>query len=127
MQYVHIADSHAEALEAAERARYVGRMAHHLRSAELPLEGGYIRDMPFVGEQTLDQYADNMVVGDVHHVAEKIVENIRRLNFGCMPLERARRTLDRFSAEVLPLVEREVGPVSKIGRGQAKKRESAAA
>lgn len=125
MQYVHITDSKAEALEAAERARYVGRMANHLRKPELPLdEIGFIRNEPFDGEYTLEQYANNMVVGDPHLVAEKMVADIKRLNpvnytcnfqFGCLPLERAQRSLYRFVNEVLPLVEKEVGPIANIG------------
>jgi hypothetical protein len=33
-----------------------------------------------------------------------------------MPLERASRSLQRFSAEVLPLIERELGPIEALGR-----------
>jgi alkanesulfonate monooxygenase SsuD/methylene tetrahydromethanopterin reductase-like flavin-dependent oxidoreductase (luciferase family) len=125
MQYVSITDSRTEALEVAERARYVGRMAHHLRKAELPLDNnGFIANEAFEGEYSLDQYADNMVVGDPHTVAEKMVDNIKRLNpsnftcnfsFGCMPLERAHRSILRFKKEVIPLVEKEVGPLADIG------------
>ena len=125
MQYVSITDSRSEALEAAERARYVGRMAHFLRQAELPLAAnGFIRDEPFEGEYTLDEFADNMVVGDPHLVAGKVIDNIKRLNpsnytcnfsFGCMPIERAHRSIVRFKKEVLPLVEAELGPIALIG------------
>ncbi|GAA4487749.1 LLM class flavin-dependent oxidoreductase [Gluconacetobacter asukensis] len=125
MQYVHIVDTHAEALAAAERARYVGRMAHFLRQAELPLDqDGFIRNEAFPGENTLEGFANNMVVGDPHVVAEKMVADIKRLNptnytcnfqFGCMPLESAMKSLHRFRSEVLPLVEREVGPIDAIG------------
>lgn len=125
MQYVNIVDSRSEALEAAERGRYVGRMAHNLRKAELPLDDkGYIRDEGFDGEYTLDQYADNMVIGDPHTVAEKMVADIKRLNpsnytcnfaFGCMPIEKAHKSILRFKKEVIPLIEKEVGPLSKIG------------
>ncbi len=125
MQYVHITDSKSEALEAAERARYVGRMANHLRKPELPLDDhGFIRNDAFDGEYTLEQYANNMVVGDPLSVAEKMIADIKRLNpinytcnfqFGCMPLERAQKSLYRFKNEVLPLVEKELGPIANIG------------
>lgn len=125
MQYVSIVDSRSEAMEMAERARYVGRMAHHLRQADLPLApSGFIRDEGFPGEYTLDQFADNMVVGDPHLVAAKMIDNIKRLNpsnytcnfsFGCMPLDRARHSIMRFRKDVLPLVEAELGPIAKIG------------
>lgn len=125
MQYVCVTDSRSEALEVAERARYVGRMAHVLRKADLRLDSkGFICDEPFPGEYTLDQYADNMVVGDPHMVAEKMVADIRRLSplnytcnfsFGCMPIHTSHRSIVRFKKEVLPLVEAEVGPIAKLG------------
>ncbi|WP_158782151.1 LLM class flavin-dependent oxidoreductase [Pantoea sp. BAV 3049] len=125
MQYVHVTDSHAEALEAAERARYVGRMANHLRKPQLPLDAnGFISNEPFDGEYTLEQYANNMVVGDPHLVAEKMIADIKRLNpvnytcnfqFGCLPLARAQQSLYRFKNEVIPLIEKELGPIANIG------------
>lgn len=100
-------------------------MAHHLRKAELPLdENGYIRNEGFDGEYSLDQFANNMVVGDAHLVAEKMIADIKRLNpanytcnfqFGCMPLEKARKSLYKFSKEVIPLIEKELGPIADIG------------
>jgi len=125
MQYVHVTDSRAEALDAGERARYVGRMATHLRHNDLPMAGSFIADAPFAGEQSIEQYTNNIVVGDVQQVAERIVKDLRQLNpthyacnfqFGCMPLERAKRSMERFVSEVLPLVEKEVGPISQIGQ-----------
>jgi alkanesulfonate monooxygenase SsuD/methylene tetrahydromethanopterin reductase-like flavin-dependent oxidoreductase (luciferase family) len=126
MQYVHVADSREEVLEAAERGRYIGRMAHHLRLEELPLEleGGFIRDVPFEGEHTLSEYASNMVIGDPHRVAERMIADIRHIGpvhyacnfqFGGMPLSRAKRSLERFKDEVVPLIERELGPIGRIG------------
>ena len=125
MQYVHITDSRSEALEAGERARYVGRLAHHLRHNELPMDGSFIRDEAVAGEQTVEQYTDNIVVGTVEEVAARMIDNIKRLDpihyacnfqFGCMPLARAKRSLERFANEVVPLIERELGPVENIGK-----------
>ncbi|MBD1551118.1 LLM class flavin-dependent oxidoreductase [Pseudomonas typographi] len=125
MQYVHVTDSRSEALEAGERARYVGRLAHHLRHNTLPMDGNFIRDQAVDGEQSIEQYAANIVCGSVEEVAAKMIDNIQRLDpshfacnfqFGCMPLARARRSLERFTTEVLPLVERELGPLENIGK-----------
>jgi hypothetical protein len=33
-----------------------------------------------------------------------------------MPIARSRRALERFGKEVMPLIEREVGPLDAIGR-----------
>ncbi|WP_297834051.1 LLM class flavin-dependent oxidoreductase [Pseudomonas sp.] len=125
MQYVHVTDSRSEALEAGERARYVGRMAHHLRLNELPMDGNFIRDQAVPGEQSIEEYTANTVIGSAHQVAERMIQDIQRLDpmhyacnfqFGCMPLDRARRSLDRFATEVIPLIEKELGPIDQIGQ-----------
>ena len=80
---------------------------------------------PFEGEQTLEQYASSMVIGDAHHVAERMIADIRRIEpthyacnfqFGCLPYERASRSLRSFARDVLPLIERELGPLPQIQR-----------
>ncbi|MCX8997462.1 LLM class flavin-dependent oxidoreductase [Rhizobiaceae bacterium BDR2-2] len=134
MQYVHITDSRSDALAVSERGRYVGRMAHHLRKAELPLDdNGYIANEGYDGEYTLEQYADNMVVGDPHAVAKKMIADIKRLNpsnytcnfaFGCMPIEKAHSSILRFRKEVVPLIEQELGPIAAIGADKARHREA---
>lgn len=127
-QYVHITDSADEAMEAAERARYVGRMVYGLRSNVLTLDGSFVQAAAFPDEPPLETFRDNLLIGDVHHVAERLVEEIRAhkpehyncfFQFGDMPVARARRSLERFGAEVLPLVEKAVGPLSEIGRRAA--------
>lgn len=127
-QYVHVTDSRQEALEAGERARYVGRMVHGLRTSNLALDGSFVIAPPIPDEPTVETFVDNLLIGDPHHVAARLVEEIRRLNpqhyncffqFGDMPVARARRSLERFAAEVLPLVEREVGPLSAVGKPPA--------
>lgn len=123
-QYVHVSDSREENLEAAERARYVGRMVSALRQPEIPLKGSFIQAPPMADEPSLETIADGLLIGDVHTVAERLVAEIRRLKpvhyscffqFGDMPVARAARALERFASEVLPLVEREVGPLSEVG------------
>lgn len=124
-QYIHVTDSRSEALEAAERARYVGRMVTALRSPELVLEGSMVQAPPFDGEPPLETFRDNLIIGDAHHVAERMVAEIRLLDpihyngffqFGDMPIARAYRSLERFGSEVIPLLERELGPLHGIGR-----------
>ncbi|CAN7708417.1 LLM class flavin-dependent oxidoreductase [Rhizobium rhizogenes] len=124
-QYVHVTDSKEEALEAAERARWVGRLVHGLRSNVLTLDGSHVVAAPFPDEPPLEVFRDNLLIGDAHYVAERLIAEIRTLwpshyncffQFGDMPVARARRSLERFGAEVLPLVEKELGPLDRIGR-----------
>ena len=79
---------------------------------------------PLPDEPQLETFRDNLVIGDAHHVAARMAEEIRRLRpvhyncffqFGDMPIERTRRSLERFGRDVLPLLEREVGPLAEIG------------
>lgn len=123
-QYIHVTDSASEALEAAERARKVARAVSYLRNPDLEFDGTHLRTPVPADEPSLETYRDNIIIGDPHHVARRVVAEIRRLNpvhyscffqFGDMPIARARRALERFGAEVIPLIEKEVGPLAGIG------------
>ena len=126
-QYIHVTGSKAEARDAAERARYVVRVAAALRGNGLPaVERGVLQPGAFAGEPPLETFLDNFVIGDPDYVAERMVREIRALGlslyntifqFGDMPIGRARRSLDRFAAEVLPLLRRELPEV--FGAAQA--------
>jgi len=122
-QYIHVTDSHREALEAAERARFVGRAAAALRAPNLSLQGAALAEEPMDGEPSLETFRDNLLIGDAGYVAERLIAEIRALNpvhyncffqFGDMPIARAARSLERFGAEVLPLVEAALGPLDKL-------------
>jgi hypothetical protein len=76
------------------------------------------------GEPSLDTFRDNLLIGDASHVAARLIAEIRALRpvhyncffqFGDMPITRAARSLERFGAEVLPLVEAELGPLDRLG------------
>lgn len=124
-QYIAITDDKAEALEAAERGRSYARMVYALRASILELDGARLAPVPLPDEASLEGFRDNFVIGDPHRCAERIVEDIRTLDpihyncffqFGDMPIARARRSLERFVTEVIPLIEKEVGPLEAIGR-----------
>ncbi|MBB4038441.1 alkanesulfonate monooxygenase SsuD/methylene tetrahydromethanopterin reductase-like flavin-dependent oxidoreductase (luciferase family) [Microvirga flocculans] len=123
-QYIHVTDSREEAREAGERARYVARLVLALRESSIDLSGSLIDAPPLPDEPPVETFVGNLIIGDVQHVAERIVAEFRKLRpvhyncffqFGGMPIARARRSLERFGAEVLPLVEREVGPLRRSG------------
>lgn len=123
-QYVHVTDSPTEALEAAERARYVGRMVAALRSPKLSLHGSMVQAPPLADEPGLETFRDNLIIGPAAYVAERIAAEIRAVNpihynaffqFGDMPIDRARRSLERFGAHVMPLLEKEFGSLEAIG------------
>ena len=122
-QYIHVTDSSREALEAAERARFVGRMVAALRHPDLTLSGAHLDAPPLENEPPLEVFRDNLIIGDANYVAERLVREIRALQpvhyncffqFGDMPIGRAARSLERFGAEVIPLVEAVLGPLDRL-------------
>ncbi|HVZ00494.1 MAG TPA: LLM class flavin-dependent oxidoreductase [Dongiaceae bacterium] len=123
-QYIHVTDDPAQALEAAERARYVARLVNTLRRPVLEFDGFFVRPVPLENEPPLEVFRDNLIIGDTEYVAERIVSEFRLLRpdyyncffqFGDMPIARAKRSLEKFGAEVLPLVEKALGPLGQFG------------
>jgi alkanesulfonate monooxygenase SsuD/methylene tetrahydromethanopterin reductase-like flavin-dependent oxidoreductase (luciferase family) len=122
--YVHVTDSHEEALEAADHARYVRRIAMSMREQYAVLDGSYLHEAPARDEPSLEVIAKNARIGSPEKIAEQLVADIRRLKpthlsffmaFGSLPQARIIKSMDRFASEVLPLVEKELGDLSKLG------------
>lgn len=116
-QYVHITDSRDEAMIAADCARFVGRMATGLRSPDITSTGAMIDAPPLANEPPLDTFRSNLLIGPPDEVAERMIGEIRAtgcthystfFQFGDMPFAMARRSLERFGAEVLPIVRRAI-------------------
>lgn len=112
-----------EALRFAENARYQTRLASGLRRREETMDGTMLLDKPFPGEPPLEQILDNLPIGDAEHVAERLVGEIRAarpahicFNFhvGDIPHKTARRSMELFMSDVLPRIERALGPVSAL-------------
>jgi alkanesulfonate monooxygenase SsuD/methylene tetrahydromethanopterin reductase-like flavin-dependent oxidoreductase (luciferase family) len=116
-QYVHVTDSRDEAMIAADCARFVGRMATGLRSPDVTSTDAMIDVPPLPDEPPLDTFRRNLLIGPPEEVAERMIGEIRAtgcthystfFQFGDMPFAMARRSLERFGAEVLPIVKREI-------------------
>lgn len=116
-QYVHVTDSRDEAMIAADCARFVGRMATGLRSPDVTSTNAMIEVPPLPDEPPLDTFRRNLLIGPAEEVAERMIGEIRAtgcthystfFQFGDMPFAMARRSLERFGAEVLPIVKREI-------------------
>ena len=75
-------------------------------------------------EPPLETFRDNLVIGDPHYVAEKLVGEIGELGtthlscfmqIGTVDGRRATRSLSRLAAEVIPLMESSFGmPLDKV-------------
>ena len=119
-----ITDDRDEAMRFAENARYQARLATHLRRREEAMEGTILVDQPVPGEDSLEAIRENLLIGSAAEVAKKLAAEIRILEpahvcFSCKvgdtPHETAMRTTERLMREVRPLLERELGPLDRIG------------
>lgn len=123
-QYVYVASDRKEALDIAERARSVARAVTTMRAGDPQLSGHFIREVPMPDEPPIEAFLDNLVIGDPHHVAEKLVAEISTLGtthlscfmqIGTVDAKRALRSLSRFASEAIPLMEKAFGlPLDRV-------------
>ena len=77
-RFCHITDSKEEGLRFAENARYQSRLASSLRRRQEVMQGTVLVDVPFPDEPPLEQIYNDLLIGDVETVAEKLVGEIQR-------------------------------------------------
>ena len=118
-------DSKDVALEYADHCRSQYRLSRYLRGRQEELAGGLLPETPASHEPSLEDIIDSSPIGDAETVAEKLVEEIRRaepmhcviyMNAGAFEQNKALRSIERFGAEVLPLIEKELGPLDQLGQ-----------
>ena len=121
---IYVTDDRREALDAAERTLYTARLVMAFRGRYEKLNGSEVQLQPFDGEPTLEQVVENLPIGDPETVAEKIVAEVRAnrpwhyavfQQYGGIDGKRALRSLERFGAEVLPLIDKELGGYRNFG------------
>jgi hypothetical protein len=123
-QYVYVTSDKNDALDIAERARSVARAVTTTRTGTPQLSGHFIQEVPMPDEPPIETFLDNLVIGDPHYVAEKLVGEITALSIthlscfmqiGTVEGRRALRSLDRFASKVVPLMERAFGtPLDQV-------------
>ncbi len=121
---IYVTDSMDDARDAAERVLYTARLVMSFRGRYEQLEGIEVQPIPFDNEPTLDQIIANMPIGSPERVAEQIVTEVRAnrpahyavfAQYGGLSGARARRSLGRFGAEVVPLIDKELGGLDTFG------------
>ena len=121
-RFCHITDSKEEGLRFAENARYQSRLASSLRRRQEVMQGTVLVDKPFPDEPPLEQIHDDLLIGDVETVAEKLVGEIRATHpvhmcfsfkVGNTPHKAAMRSMELMIGEVKPRVERALGAVAR--------------
>jgi alkanesulfonate monooxygenase SsuD/methylene tetrahydromethanopterin reductase-like flavin-dependent oxidoreductase (luciferase family) len=120
-RFAHITESREEGMRFAENARYQSRLASSLRRRKEVMQGTVLVDVPFPEEPPLETIHDELLIGDVDTVAEKLVNEIRASNpvhvcfsfkVGATPHKAAMRSMERMMTEVKPKVERALAGVT---------------
>jgi alkanesulfonate monooxygenase SsuD/methylene tetrahydromethanopterin reductase-like flavin-dependent oxidoreductase (luciferase family) len=124
-RYVFVTDDKAEARRAAEAARYIRRVAMSMRSNVARLDGAFLQEMPAPDEPSLEDIASRLVVGDAEVCAARLaaeIEALQPVHVSCfmalpnVPQARTLRSMERFGAEVMPMLDRHFGGLARIGR-----------
>jgi alkanesulfonate monooxygenase SsuD/methylene tetrahydromethanopterin reductase-like flavin-dependent oxidoreductase (luciferase family) len=117
-RFAHITDSREEGMRFAENARYQTRLASSLRRRQEVMQGTVLVDVPFPDEPPLETIHDNLLIGDVDTVAEKLVAEIHAshpvhvcfsFKVGNTPHKAAMRSMESMIGEVKPKVEKALG------------------
>ena len=118
-RFAHITASREEGMRFAENARYQTRLASSLRRRQEVMQGTVLVDVPFPDEPPLDTIYDNLLIGDVDTVAQKLVAEVHAtkpvhvcfsFKVGNTPHKAAMRSMELMIGEVKPKVERALAP-----------------
>jgi alkanesulfonate monooxygenase SsuD/methylene tetrahydromethanopterin reductase-like flavin-dependent oxidoreductase (luciferase family) len=122
-RFAHITDSRADGMRFAENARYQSRLASSLRRRQEVMQGTVLVDVPFPDEPPLEAIHDNLLIGDVQTVAEKLVAEIHAtrpvhvcfsFKVGDTPHAAAMRSMELMMGEVKPRVEKALGSLAPV-------------
>jgi alkanesulfonate monooxygenase SsuD/methylene tetrahydromethanopterin reductase-like flavin-dependent oxidoreductase (luciferase family) len=123
-QYIFVTDDRNEALQAAEGARYIRRVAASMRQRYGEVDGGFLKEIPASDEPPLEEIAQRLVIGSPALVAEKLIEEfemLRPTHLSCfmaiagLPQARILKSMERFGAEVMPRLVEHFGGLDRIG------------
>jgi alkanesulfonate monooxygenase SsuD/methylene tetrahydromethanopterin reductase-like flavin-dependent oxidoreductase (luciferase family) len=124
LRHVCITDDKAEAASFMENARHQIRLSQSLRFREELIDGTMLVEKPYKGEPKMEEFAKHVLIGDAEMVAERLTALIGAarprhmlLHFqaGASPVKTALNSIERFATQVRPMIERELGPLDKLG------------
>jgi alkanesulfonate monooxygenase SsuD/methylene tetrahydromethanopterin reductase-like flavin-dependent oxidoreductase (luciferase family) len=123
-RYIFVTDDRAEALKAADGARYIRRVAMSMRNKYGELDGSFLKEIPAPDEPPLEEIAERMLVGSADVVAGKLIAEIERLEpthisaFMAVPgieQKRVLASMEAFGKKVMPQLTKHFGDLSKVG------------
>jgi alkanesulfonate monooxygenase SsuD/methylene tetrahydromethanopterin reductase-like flavin-dependent oxidoreductase (luciferase family) len=123
-RFMCVTSSRAETLEYVDNARHQMRLANALRRRAEVTDGAMMREIPIPNEISLEEMADNLLVGDCETIAQRLCGEIRaarpshmmfHFQVGGSSHASALRTMEKLMLDIVPMVERELGPLAEIG------------
>jgi len=124
LRHVCITDDKTEAAAFMENARHQIRLSQSLRFREELIDGTMLVEKTYKGEPSMEEFAQHVLIGDAGMVAERLTALIAAarprhmlLHFqaGASPLKTALNSIERFATQVRPMIEKELGPLDKLG------------
>jgi len=123
LRYCLVTDDKDEALAFAENARYQVRLSRYLRQGQTTLPEAWLPEESFEGEMSPEDILKWNPIGDVETVAECLADEITRvgsthialyMTIGRTDHEVVMKSIRRFGDEVVPLIEKKVGPLGGV-------------
>jgi alkanesulfonate monooxygenase SsuD/methylene tetrahydromethanopterin reductase-like flavin-dependent oxidoreductase (luciferase family) len=121
---VCITDSKAEAESFMENVRHQIRLSQSLRYREELIDGTMLVEKTYKGEPPMEEAAKHVLIGSAEMVAERMAALIGAarprhmlLHFqaGASGQKTALKSIDAFATKVRPMLEKELGPLDKLG------------
>ena len=123
-RFMGVTESRAETMAYIDNARHQMRLASALRRRAEVMDGAMMTEVPMQNELSLEEMADNLLVGDCETIAERLCTEIRaarpshmmfHFQVGASSHEAALATMEKLMTEIKPMVERELGPLEAFG------------
>jgi alkanesulfonate monooxygenase SsuD/methylene tetrahydromethanopterin reductase-like flavin-dependent oxidoreductase (luciferase family) len=124
LRHVCITDSKAEAESFMDNVRHQIRLSQSLRYREELIDGTMLVEKTYKGEPSVEEFAKHVLIGDAQMVAERMTGLIDAarpkhmlLHFqaGASSQTTALKSIDAFATKVRPMIEKQLGPLDKLG------------
>ena len=123
-RFLCVTESRAETLAYVDNARHQMRLASALRRRAEVMDGAMMTEVPMPEEPTLEEIADNLLVGDPETIAERLTAEIRasrpthimfHFQVGGSSHRAALDSMEKLVTDIRPMVEKELGPLADFG------------
>ncbi len=103
-------------------------VAEGLDPSQMVMDGSMLIEQPAHNEPTIDELAENLLVGDCETIAERLCGEIRaagpshmmfHFQVGASSFKNAMTSIEKFQTHIKPMVEKELGPLTELNNGGA--------